>query len=64
MHNVRSARNAETYGGTSELLSRNELDMTLHQIADSLLTRRLAEREIAVKLRENYRKAAGVTSEA
>ena len=51
-------------GLTSELLSRNELDMTLHQIADSLLTRRLAEREIAVKLRENYRKAAGVTSEA
>jgi hypothetical protein len=43
---------------TRELLSRNELDMTLHQIADSLLTRRLAEREIAVKLRENYLKAA------
>ena len=49
---------------TRELLSRNELDMTLHQIADSLLSRRLAEREIAVKLRESYRKAAGATSEA
>jgi hypothetical protein len=42
---------------TSELLSRNQLDMALHQVADSLLTRRLAEREIAIKLRETYTKA-------
>lgn len=44
---------------TRELLARNELDMALHQVADSLLTRRLAERAIAIKLRESYSKAAG-----
>jgi hypothetical protein len=39
-----------------ELLRRNELDMRLHQIADALLTRRLAERSLAIRLREAYGK--------
>ena len=43
---------------TRDLLVRNELDMALHQVADSLLSRRLAEREIAIKLRESYSRAA------
>jgi hypothetical protein len=42
---------------TRDLLARNELDMALHQVADALLTRRLAEREIAIKLRESYSRA-------
>jgi len=47
---------------TRDLLARNELDMTLHQVADSLLTRRLAEREIAIKLQESYSQAIGATA--
>ena len=39
---------------TEELLKRNELDMSLHQVADALLTRRLAERSVAITLREAY----------
>lgn len=39
---------------TEELLERNELDMCLHQVADALLTRRLAERSVAVDLRKAY----------
>lgn len=45
-------------GLAAELLDQNELDMCLHQVADSLLTRRLAERSIVVKLREAYRAGA------
>ncbi|MGI8956690.1 MAG: hypothetical protein ACR2II_07230 [Chthoniobacterales bacterium] len=41
---------------TGELLRRNELDMRLHQVADALLTRRLAERSIAIRLRDAYGK--------
>jgi hypothetical protein len=37
-----------------KLLQCNELDMCLHQVADALLTRRLAERGIKVTLREAY----------
>lgn len=36
------------------LLERNELDMSLHQVADALLTRRLAERSVALRLRDAY----------
>ena len=36
------------------LLELNELDMRLHQVADSLLTRRLAERSVWIRLRETY----------
>lgn len=42
---------------TEELLRRNELDMCLHQVADALLTRRLAERSVKVTLREAYFRA-------
>jgi hypothetical protein len=42
---------------TEELLQRNELDMCLHQVADALLTRRLAERSVAIMLRESYAEA-------
>ncbi|MGI8890877.1 MAG: hypothetical protein ACR2G0_08875 [Chthoniobacterales bacterium] len=41
-------------GLTNELIERNELDMCLHQVADSLLTRRLAERAVRITLREAY----------
>lgn len=44
---------------TRELLKQNELDMTLHQVADALLTRRLAERSVAVTLRDLYAGAKG-----
>lgn len=37
------------------LVKRNELDMCLHQVADSLLTRRLAERSVTLQLQEAYR---------
>lgn len=40
-----------------ELLRRNELDMALHQVADALLTRRLAEYKVDVKLRRAYANA-------
>ncbi len=36
------------------LLEANQLDMSLHQIADALLTRRLAERDVDVALRNAY----------
>ncbi len=36
------------------LLEENELDMCLHQVADSLLSRRLAERSLMITLRETY----------
>lgn len=36
------------------LLDRNELDMCLHQVADALLSRRLAERRVHVALRQTY----------
>lgn len=36
------------------LLEENELDMCLHQVADSLLSRRLAERSLMVRLRDTY----------
>ncbi len=36
------------------LLEENELDMCLHQVADSLLSRRLAERSVLIRLREAY----------
>jgi hypothetical protein len=49
---------------TTELLSRNELDMVLYQVADSLLTRRLAETAVVIKLRDNYSKAAGAAGSA
>jgi len=39
------------------LLRANELDMTLHQVADSLLTRRLAEHDIEIALRKAYANA-------
>ena len=44
---------------TEELLCRNELDMRLHQVADALLTRRLAERGVKVTLRLAYSQAQG-----
>jgi hypothetical protein len=37
-----------------ELLKQNELDMCLHQVADALLTRRLAERLVRINLRDAY----------
>lgn len=39
---------------TKELLARNDLDMCLYEVADALLTRRLAERAVIVKLRDAY----------
>ncbi len=39
---------------TAELLERNELDMCLHQVADALLSRRLAERGVRITLRDAY----------
>jgi len=36
------------------LLDNNELDICLHQIADALLTRRLAERRVQLSLRDTY----------
>ncbi|MBA3609467.1 MAG: hypothetical protein H0W43_13345 [Chthoniobacterales bacterium] len=41
---------------TAELLRRNELDMCLYQVADALLTRRLAERSVLIELRNAYSK--------
>ena len=41
---------------TAELLRRNELDMCLYQVADALLTRRLAERSVLNELRNAYSK--------
>lgn len=49
-----------------QLLEQNELDMRLHQVADSLLSRRLAERSVSIKLRDAYgseRATREVTSE-
>lgn len=46
---------------TEELLRRNELDMCLHQVADALLTRRLAERSVAITLRDRYAGAQQTT---
>lgn len=43
----------------AELLEKNELDMSLHQIADGLLTRRLAENAVTLKLRDAYGKLVG-----
>jgi len=42
---------------TYELLARNELDMCLHEVAEALLTRRLAERSVKVTLRDAYSEA-------
>ncbi len=39
------------------LLKNNELDMCLHQVADALLTRRLAERGVALSLLQAYTNA-------
>ena len=39
---------------TAELVRRNELDMYLYQVADALLTRRLAERSVLNELRNAY----------
>jgi hypothetical protein len=39
---------------TEELLKRNELDMSLHQVAAALLTRRLAEHSVAITPRDAY----------
>lgn len=39
---------------TQELIQRNELDMYLHQVADALLSRRLAERSVVNALRDSY----------
>ena len=36
------------------LLKNNELDMCLHQVADALLTRRLAERGVGLALLQAY----------
>lgn len=49
---------------TEELLERNELDMCLHQVAESLLTRRLAERSVAVDLRKAYAAGRGTMPSA
>lgn len=49
-----------------ELLKQNELDKRLHQVADSLLSRRLAERSVSIRLRDAYgseRAAQGSASE-
>ncbi len=46
------------------LLDENELDMRLHQVADALLTRRLAERPISIKLREAYRQGRHTLAES
>lgn len=48
------------------LLEENELDMCLHQVADALLSRRLAERSLMVALRDTYSsaRAAQQTSSA
>lgn len=40
-----------------KLLEENELDMRLHQVADALLTRRLAERSVLIRLRDAYGRA-------
>jgi hypothetical protein len=40
-----------------ELLQKNEMDMRRYQIADALLSRRLAERSIIVNLRDAYTQA-------
>ena len=40
-----------------ELLQRNELDMRLYQIADALLSRKLAERHVHVALQQVYESA-------
>lgn len=40
------------------LLECNKLDMCLHQVADALLRRRLAEEGVSIALREAYAKAA------
>lgn len=47
-----------------ELLVQNELDMCLHQIADALLTRRLAERSVLIRLRDAYGRAPGAQAAA
>lgn len=50
-----------------QLVEENELDMCLHQVADSILTRRLAERSILIRLRDAYdkvRAGQGVPSES
>jgi hypothetical protein len=36
------------------LVTQNQLDMRLYQVADALLTRRLAERDVIVELRDAY----------
>lgn len=41
------------------LLENNELDMCLHQIADALLTRRLAEHGVGLTLRQDYNNTQG-----
>jgi hypothetical protein len=41
----------------SELLHCNELDMSLHQVADALLTRKLAEHRVRVSLQQLYQEA-------
>ncbi len=51
---------SELGDGTARyLLENNELDMCLHQVADALLTRRLAERGVELKLLRAYTDAQG-----
>lgn len=45
-------------GLAEHLLECNKLDMRLHQIADALLSRKLAEEGVTIALREAYAKAA------
>jgi hypothetical protein len=47
-----------------QLLEQNELDMRLHQVADSLLSRRLAERSLSVRLRDAYASGERATRES
>jgi len=35
-------------------LQKNKMDMRLHQVADAILTRKLAEQAVAVALNETY----------
>jgi hypothetical protein len=46
------------------LVDHNELDMCLHQVADALLSRRLAERRALVSLRHTYMDISALDKEA
>ena len=41
----------------NELIERNQLDMSLHQVADAILTRKLAEYRACISLQQLYDKA-------